>query len=203
MEQRQYLKRLAPLGIGGNQPAIAAYCKTSREEQATIAEALLQQKVGANIKEIRKAKEHRKEVEDDKKVGKMPEPMLLKIGRIAQGATVKWKRNHKDHTQQGSDEDPNQSSEDTVKYSTRMLACTRCGHAQETAWMQLRCREGFRAVHCRNCGRQERCARNLCQCGVLWHHCLMHRTDPEKHVSRKPPKKTEEMKQLEREKQKK
>ena len=200
MEQRQHLKRLAPLGIGGNQPAIAAYCKTSREEQATIAEALLQQKVGANIKEIRKAREHRRGVEDDRKERKMPDPILLNIGRSTQGAIVKWKRNHKYCSQQGSDDDANQISEaHSVKYTTRMLACTRCGQAQETALMQLRCSEGFRAVHCRNCGRQERCARNCCQCGVLWHHCLMHRVDPEKHVSRKPPKKTEEAKQLERE----
>jgi hypothetical protein len=55
-------------------------------------------------------------------------------------------------------------------------------------------------VHCRNCGRQERCARNCCQCRVLWHHCHIHRVDPEKHVSRKPPIKTAEAKTLEREK---
>ena len=51
--------------------------------------------------------------------------------------------------------------------------------------MQLRTKEGYRAVHCRQCGQQERCSRNKCQCGQIWHQCGIHRIDPQMHASRK------------------
>ena len=51
--------------------------------------------------------------------------------------------------------------------------------------MQLRTNHGFRAVHCRKCGKQERVARNYCQCQAIWHQCLKHRIDPRQHRSRK------------------
>ena len=56
--------------------------------------------------------------------------------------------------------------------------------------MQLRTSEGFRAVHCRTCGKQERCLRNRCQCGSIWHQCVLHRVDPSEHTSRKAAVKT-------------
>ena len=61
--------------------------------------------------------------------------------------------------------------------------------------MQLRVREGFRAIHCHHCRLQQRCSRNTCQCGTIWHHCTIHRTDPATHKSRKAPKKTQEERQ--------
>ena len=81
----------------------------------------------------------------------------------------------------------NESSQDgpTTQYSSRKLACTRCGHQQEAYRMQLRCREGFRAVHCPNCGKQERCLRNRCQSGTIWHQCHEHKVEPDRHISRK------------------
>ena len=48
MEKRAQLRRLAPLGIEGNEPAVKAYCKITSQEKATIIEAIMQQKVGAN-----------------------------------------------------------------------------------------------------------------------------------------------------------
>ena len=42
-ESRTKLRRLAPLGIVGNQAAIGAFCKTDGMERRTIAEAILQQ----------------------------------------------------------------------------------------------------------------------------------------------------------------
>ena len=60
--------------------------------------------------------------------------------------------------------------------------------------MQLRNLEGFRAIHCKACGMQERCIRNQCQCNKTWHHCVEHRTDPPFHRSRKAPKRTPEEK---------
>ena len=64
METRYYHRRLVPLGIHGNQPAIAAYCKVSEEEQAMITEALIQQKIGAAsnlLKKIRESKDQRRQ----------------------------------------------------------------------------------------------------------------------------------------------
>jgi hypothetical protein len=122
----------------------------------------------------------------------------LKIAKIGQGAVIKWASNHRS-MREGEQELIDNETEDTPKpqYTSRKLACTRCGQQQETSWMQLRCLEGFRAVHCRNCGKQERSARNLCQCGTIWHQCPKHRVDPESHTSRKAAKKTKEQKQVE------
>ena len=58
--------------------------------------------------------------------------------------------------------------------------------------MQLRAKTGFRAIHCRLCRFQQLCSRNKCQCGVIWHHCPSHRTDPAKHLSKKAPKRSKE-----------
>ena len=51
--------------------------------------------------------------------------------------------------------------------------------------MQLRTIDGFRAIHCKECGRQERTALNQCTCGVIWHGCELHRIGPKVHESRK------------------
>ena len=75
--------------------------------------------------------------------------------------------------------------------TSRLLACTCCGHQQETKWMQLRTKEGYRAIHCPACHKQQRSQSNRCQCGMIWHHCATHRVDPAAHRSRRAPKKTE------------
>ena len=106
-------------------------------------------------------------------------------------------RNHKAFNERG--DEPAIQDNQSIAYTSRMLACTRCGSQQETSWMQLRYSEGFRAVHCRSCGKQERCLRNLCQCGTTWHRCLVHRVDPHEHTSRKAPAKTKQQKQEEHE----
>ena len=59
MEQRSELRRLAPLGVEGNEPAIKAYCKTTPKEQQAIIEAILQQKVGVNAKSLKQYAEYR------------------------------------------------------------------------------------------------------------------------------------------------
>ena len=51
--------------------------------------------------------------------------------------------------------------------------------------MQLRTVEGFRAIHCRRCGAQERCTKNECTCGQVWHLCTLHGVDPHMHHSRR------------------
>ena len=45
-EMRPQWRRLAWLGIEGSQPAISAFCETSKEEDEKIAEAIVRQKVG-------------------------------------------------------------------------------------------------------------------------------------------------------------
>ena len=40
-------------GIEGNQPAISAFCETSKEEDEKIADAIVRQKVGANPRTIK------------------------------------------------------------------------------------------------------------------------------------------------------
>ena len=73
--------------------------------------------------------------------------MLVRSARIAKGATVRWKRVLKESKKQESDDDDTHDpDEESQPYESRMLACTRCGHQQETAWMQLRTVAGYRAV---------------------------------------------------------
>ena len=83
-------------------------------------------------------------------------------------------------------------SNEIASYASRPLACTMCGAEQETKWMQLKVREGFRALHCESCGKQERTTRNPCQCKAVWHQCPIHRVDPPVHRSRKAAKRKNE-----------
>ena len=175
MESKTKLGGLAKLGITGHQPAIAAYCKVDDCEKQEITEAILKQKVGSNSKAENTYKEFKARGEGT---------MLVKIAKIAQGATVRWKRKKKEaQAQIGSDNE--KEREEQILYISRLLKCTRCGAPQETWWMQLRTKEGYRGIHCKACGKQERCARNTCQCGSIWHQCELHRIDPAKHTSRK------------------
>ena len=144
------------MGIEGNQPAISAYCETSKEEDEIIAEAIIRQKVGANPKTIKahmemtKARKERTDEHQGDILG------IYRKARIACGATVRWKRS----VSEGSDlvvttpGEPPQHEQDSpsqggLKYASRLLSCIRCGQPNETSWMQLRAKTGFRAIHCR------------------------------------------------------
>ena len=85
-------------------------------------------------------------------------------------------------------------------YESRTLACSRCGTCQETKWMQLRTTNGYRAIHCKGCKKQETVARTKCQCDVIWHRCETHRIDPETHSSKKGRKGIQRKQQANREK---
>ena len=69
-----------------------------------------------------------------------------------------------------------------------MIACTRCEAVQETKDKQLKVKAGFRAIHCKRCGKQERVAHNKCSCGIVWHQCTLHRVDPPEHCRNKGTK---------------
>ena len=201
-EPRMALRRLAPLGIDGNQAAIAGYCQMGEDERRRITKAILSQKIGANPKaaKIYNELDSRQQGTNKEEAAAMTE--LFKKARIAGGAVIRWKRNFVEDPGDNDDEAQEQegrTANDPKTYRSRLLACTRCGASQETAWMQLRTKEGFRAIHCKACKLQERCINNRCQCDVIWHHCTIHRVDPSCHRSRKAPKKPTQQKQIEAE----
>ena len=102
-------------------------------------------------------KEAERAEEAAKEFAAQGDKILLRIARVATGAAVKWNRvlvttsNDENHT--GHD---NRKKEDEVCYLSRLLACTRCGSLQETKEKQLKANVGFRAIHCRSCGKQEK-----------------------------------------------
>ena len=66
----------------------------------------------------------------------------------------------------------------------------RCEREERIAIVQLKAywdlfpeavKAGFRAIHCKKCGKQERVHSNVCRCNVIWHHCPLHRVDPPQH----------------------
>jgi hypothetical protein len=72
----------------------------------------------------------------------------------------------------------------------RGLTCAACGAVKETRHMQLRTAQGFRDLTCTGCGWRGRCAKMLCTCSKIWHHCETHRVDPAEHRSLKACKAT-------------
>ena len=134
-EMRPQWKRLALLGVEGNQPAIAAYCETTIEEGNKIAEAIIRHKVGANPNTIKihvDMTRVRKEATDEHHTDLRS---LYRKARIACGAIVRWKRNTTEHVDiEGAE--PEQEREDQGKgptYASRLLSCMRCGHPNETS----------------------------------------------------------------------
>ena len=65
LEDRQFLRRLATLGILGRQPAIAAQCKITKEEEERVATSILLQKMGTTTKCIEIIEEARKAHDED------------------------------------------------------------------------------------------------------------------------------------------
>ena len=107
---------------------------------------------------------------------------------------MRWKRNFAEHidSEEAKQEQEQDHPNTGPTYESRLLSCTRCGHPNETSWMQLRSKKGFSAIHCRGCGLQQLSGRDKCQCDIVWHHCLSHRIDPAKYLSKKAPKRCKE-----------
>ena len=76
-------------------------------------------------------------------------------------------------------------------YISRLITCPVCKEQVETARMQLFTPLGFRYVSCSGCAKQRWARGWLCECGVAWHTCAIHRRDPGVPRSTKPPKKSE------------
>ena len=206
MEARAKLRRLGPLAIWGNQPAIAAHIDMTKDEIDRITENILKQKIGHNPKVMKRYSEmirrRSNHEEQSKPEEASPEAtqgretkdnynkILLKYARVAVGAAVKWKRvKSSKHEEDPEDQAQQDIEEQKPRYTSRKLRCTRCQATQETRRIQLRTIDGFMAIHCKECGKQERAAHNHCTCGVLWHTCELHRIDPKVHESRKGLKK--------------
>ena len=176
--------RLAILGVYGHQPGIAAHIKTTEEEDQRIVEAIILQKVGGTAKTVQAYRDFRRARNQGAN-----ELFRARIARFATKTIVRWKRHVDETAETTMREDSSGIAPSKPPYTSRLLSCSRCNHAQETRWMQLRTSYGFRAIHCKHCGVQERTARTKCQCGLTWHHCPIHRMDPPIHSSRKGVKK--------------
>ena len=188
------LRRLGGLAVTGNQPALQVHIKATEDEKAKVARCIMQQKIGSNPKALKTYDElqDRKQIstkhrEDTQTHDHGAEKILVKFARIATGCKVKWTRSfRRAAAAEATEEEEDGSLPKAIQqYRSRMLACTRCGEEQETKKMQLRTVDGYRAIHCRGCGKQERVSNNMCQCRVIWHICSIHRIDPQTHASRK------------------
>ena len=91
----------------------------------------------------------------------------------------------KEEEEEDDEKNEAEGKKEKQEYISRMITCTRCETQQETKYIQLRTKEGYRALHCKACGRQERCSHSRCQCNTIWHQCRIHRVDPGVHASRK------------------
>ena len=110
----------------------------------------------------------------------------VKPANIAMGTISIWGRTRRQEVrepQSAGDE----NEDDSIKYRSRLIHCTRCNEPKETRWMQLRQRAGYRDIHCSACRKHERCSHNKCQCYLIWHQCKNHRVDPPLHASWKAP----------------
>ena len=204
MEDRSRIRRLANLGIYGHQPGIAALVDPGAEEDQTIVESLLRQKVGCNPKTMKHYTEHVERRQDDPDT-----KMRIRIARLATRTVIRWKRVRKPDADEEDLEDE-ERQDDAPTYGSRILRCARCEAPQETRWMQLGTSVGYRAIHCKDCKKQETCAKNKCQCNLIWHRCLVHRVDPlthsfkkgrkgvKKETAKEPKKKKEEVNSSER-----
>lgn len=182
-DNRPRLRRLGFFGINRHQPAIAAYCKQIEKEKEEVANAIMKQKVANNPKAEKQLAEHR-----ELNKGNQNRSYLIRIARIAVGATVRWQR--KITARSSSDRSPEEGDgiAERVLYQTRMIACTRCVEQQETKAKQLKVSAGFRAIHCKRCGRQENVSTNKCSCNIIWHQCMLHNIDPLVHLPNKGQK---------------
>jgi hypothetical protein len=189
-EERIQLRRLANLGVLAHQPAIMAVTKTTDIEKDILVRSILAQKVGHNIKVDKLYDEY--EARDKTNNTSLDTKMKIRKAKISLIKPIKWKRRYAEGPRGEGQEQQDEGEEGTQgrsEYQSRKLQCTRCDAFQETRKIQLHTPQGYRDVHCKACGRHERCLKNKCQCGTVWHRCPLHRIDPPVHATRKGVKK--------------
>ena len=130
------------------------------------------------------------QLEVNQQQGNNNDRIIIKLAKIVMGAVVRWKRSKKQEAREAKEEGDT-GQEESIKYLSRLLHCTRCNEPQEAWWMRLRQKTGYRDIHCPGCEKHERCSHNRCQCEIIWRQCETHRIDPKTHASRKAPEKKE------------
>ena len=111
--------------------------------------------------------------------------IIIKKAKLADRGIVRWQQVWAKDERTDGEEAGNAGVD--IAYSSRLLECTGCGRSRETRSMQLRTIRGYRAIYCFGCKRQEVCTLNTCRCGIIWHLCGTHRTDPAVHRTNKAP----------------
>ena len=114
-------------------------------------------------------------------------PFLIRKSKVDVRGCPRWKRSE---VECRSHEEP-AGADPRNFYASRLITCPSCKNQLEAARMQLFTPLGFRYVTCKNCATQSWSRGWLCECGVAWHNCEIHRVDPSNHTSTKPQKKSE------------
>ena len=143
------------------------------DAKAKVEEAIFRQKYGTTLKKTEALNEHKRRDDGD--------TLLVKRARIDIRSCPKGGRVTKSNV-------TTQSDKPQVMYCSRTIACTQRQHQNVTALMQFRTATGFRATNCAKCGAQTLAKGMKCSCGITWHLCEIHRTDPRNHRSRKAPR---------------
>jgi hypothetical protein len=174
LDHRTHIRRLKPFAIIGHQPGFNAIRVTTEDERRQLERAIMRQRVGTTSKQalamMRSVHERRDEGEECS--------FKLKRAKLDTHSVPLWTRTYR--------ETPILPVVVSMPYTSRMLCCRACGHAKETAHMQLKMASGYRGICCPGCHKQARVTQNLCQCNVIWHQCPTHRHDPPVHRSEKP-----------------
>ena len=167
-------RRLAAIGVYGNQPAINAIRATNATENLRITRAIATHRTGRCIGEHIQAK-----------VDGRIHAQRIKWARVETSASVKWQRAYASAADLGIDAFLRKT--ETPVYSERLLTCNVCQHQRETMHMKLRTGTGYRAVQCLFCHVQRWTGRMKCTCNTWWHLCAIRKVDPLHHkVMRRP-----------------
>ena len=117
----------------------------------------------------------------------------MKKAKLDLRSCPKWKRDESKAICHGQEEDP---EKDPKNYDSRILTRPACSGDIETAGIQLFCKQGFQDIYCGIRGHHARSKGMLCQCGLAWHGCDLHRHDPAAHRSKRAPAKEKSGKEI-------
>ena len=127
--ERQHLRKLAVLGVAGNQPAVAGYCETTVKEDSDLIESVLAEMAGSITRIVKLNVSDRLEKEGGQRGGTK---IRLRKSRIALSHTVRWKRAKA--TNEDADSFPNgydDEQNDRPTYKYRILSFNSCGQRRE------------------------------------------------------------------------
>ena len=161
-----------------HQPAIAANCEVDPLTMKDVEEAIVAQKARCTAKQLKQYAEAKEKVDQHG-------AFLMRKSKVDVRSCPKWKRVEIEEAD--GPKEPEVIGQQG--YTNRLIRCPVCKDQVETAMMQLLTPLGFRYVSCSTCAKQRWSRGWLCECGVAWHTCDLHRIDPAVHRSAKPPRK--------------